>query len=147
MGDVRLCATITLIAGTALAGLGLPHALEHNDGAQRRDHHHHIHTHSHGGYVHTHVHSHSTHEEYSSGGSGSDHHECSDGHDEPTPVLLNATSRDTRRSSENDLIGFGLAVAPVRAPDSSGPAAPERPPPRPTRQDPLPQLRTIVLVI
>lgn len=141
----------TFLAGALLTGVmslaGAVH--DHAEGGT------HVHMHSHDGYRHAHAHSHSNSngdgahgpEEPGTNDSPGDHHECADGHDERTAPPSTTAMSNARRVSLSECVQLTPpADGASMRPECPELAAPEHPPPRLTSQDPLPQLRTIVLL-
>ncbi len=148
MSDLRLWLCISAVG---LAGFGLAEWGVHAHG---EEHHHHTHAHRHGDTAHTHHHSHDAEDGHvplpeSSDDTrpcgGNEHHCCVD-HGQPDAVHFTLPPRETRRLSELDTVAtdFAAIVSVDFQPEPWTP--PRAPPDRPSSQDALPHLRTIVLL-
>lgn len=148
MSGVRLwlCVGAVALAGVWLAGRGL-HA--HGDG-----HDHHTHAHHHDATTHAHYHSHDPDDGHvpaplrtdAPQPCGGDEHHCCVDHGEPDAVHFTLPPRETRRLSEFDTVATDVDVAAGFAFVPEAWTPPRAPPDGPSSQDPLPQLRTIVLL-
>lgn len=148
MSDVRLWLCISAVG---LAGFGLAERGLHAHGEEQ---HHHTHAHRHGDTTHTHHHSHDADDGHvpqpTDAGApqpcGGDEHHCCMDHGQPDAVHFTLPPRETRRLSDLDTVATDVDVAAGVAFVPEAWAPPRAPPDGPSSQDPLPQLRTIVLL-